>query len=1019
MSYKIDFTNEKNNKLYFYEKTVKNKLVEYAYIDPMDPDIVYKTEDGDFKKWPKDQIAAFILNLYNNMSKEIFNSRIDLKSKSSKPRFGLKIQRKNINLIHFFIATMGLLQTLKFLNISYQFGEKKANGAHIHLRIIDDKDKYLSIFAPNILDEYMINGLYDGMKQIFPVKKEELSSKNLWDPFLKIKGERFAKNLNNLSRTFIDITTAKILGMYNMPSDINDLFGKFIPKYLMNAKTEDFNDLNTQRIRMAESIAHSAYTTFEQAIGRVRNLKDSGRAYDVKLVLDPLAVIKSLQASGMLQYTQTTNPIEELNFSAKITKTGVGNMKAEQVTLKKRDLNPSYYGVIAPVSTNEYSNVGNTQTLTNKATITNRFGSIQKNEFTDDVNPFNLLSASESLQPFYEYDDTTRRVMGNQQFGQFVQLDHPDEPLVQTSFEEIIPHLVSDRFAIKSKKEGIIRKITKDFIIIKNRDGTENKYSIKTTRSRTKRGIYIPMEYHIIIKEGQKVKKGTLLAATSSLKDGKLKAGKNLVVAQMSYRGMNYEDGWVITEGVQDKFEQKILEKLTIIIPLDAKVTKFNILNGVDTKPGEILVGYLGVASIDSFVKEEDDNDGSDDVYSGIEFNNSGANYRSPGGKIVNFSIKLNSKNVDSLLYKEWKKLSSEIETRMDECKIFKHHDDKAYVDCISDITDSELIKIGGHSVNGTEFEGAVIEVYIEKSNKISNGSKFTLAATGGKGTVQYIIPDGQEPIAEDTKLKIEFIPTPLSIVSRKNISILLLMYSGKIIYFLNKKIKELAAANKIKEARELLLEIFTYLDASNDKFVINEIMSFFDSKSNAEIKKYIDNSDPLSKPAFPLLVPPHKNKINMENIQDAANALGIPLNEKVKIKEEGIISERTVPVGIMPIIYLEHFPKAMSGARGSLSVKRQTTTGQGRSGTRVGSGAIKLGGYDLFAISYKEPGLMIKELHGLHSDNDQAKKKFQKEVLKTGKMPEILDMKIDSSEAKTKKLVEVFFRGAMLEPDL
>jgi hypothetical protein len=1018
ITYRINFENEKDDKLYFYEKKSGAKVIEYAYITPEDPEIHFKTEDGDIKKWPKDEIVSFIVNLYNNISKEIFSERIDLKSKSSKPRFGLKIQGKNINLIHFFIATMGLMSTLKFLGIRYQFGEKKAIGAHLHLRINDDKDKYLSLFASNIIEEYMINGLLDGMKQIFPVNKKELDSKNLWDPFLKLKGEKFTRGIENLKRTFIDQTTAKILEMYNMPSNMLNLLGKFMPKYLMNAKTEDFNNLDTQRIRMAEAISHSAYNAFEQAIGRVRNLKDSGGAFDLKLTLDPLAVIKTLQGSGMLQYTQTTNPLEELNFSAKITKTGVGNMKPEMVTLKKRDLNQSYYGVIAPVSTNEYGNVGSTQTLTNKATLTDRFGSIQQREFTDDINPFDLLSASESLQPFYEYDDTTRRVMGNQQFGQFVQLDHPDEPLVQTSFETIIPHLVSDRFAIKAQKDGRIQKITDEFIIIKNADGTQNKYSIKTTRSRTKRGIYIPMRYYLQVNEGQRVKKGELLATTSSLKTGKLAAGRNLVVAEMSYRGMNYEDGWVVTESVQEKYEQKILEKITVIIPQDAKINNWNISENKETNPGDILISFSGASKVDNFVDEDPDSETSDDVLAGIEFSGKDVNYRSPGGKIEEIIIKLNSKNVDSRIYKEWKQSAKDIEKRQQECQLLKHNH-KAYVDCISDITNSEIIKIGGHKVNGADFDGATVEIYIEKPNKISNGSKFTLAATGGKGTVQYIIPKGDEPIAKDTKLKIEFIPTPLSIVSRKNISILLLLYSGKIIYFLNKRLQKLASADKIKEARDLLLEIFTLLDASKDKFLINETMGFFDGKSHPELKKYILNSDPLSRPAFPLLVPPHKNKITMEDIQAAANVLEIPLNEKVYVPEEGITTEMEVPVGIMPVIYLEHFPKAMSGARGSLSVKKQHTTGQGRSGTRVGAGAIKLGLYDLFAMSYKEPGLLIKEVHGLHADNKNAQKKFQKEVLKTGKMPEVLNMKIDADEAKTKKLVEVFFRGAMLDPNL
>jgi DNA-directed RNA polymerase beta subunit len=641
-------------------------------------------------------------------------------------------------------------------------------------------------------------------------------------------------------------------------------------------------------------------------------------------------------------------------------------------------------------------------------------------EFTDEINPFALLSASESLQPFYEYDDRTRRVMGNLQFGQFGQLDNPDEPLVQTSFESIIPHLASDRFAIKAKKDGIVKKITKETIIVKNKDGTESKYSIKPTRSRTKRGIYIPMKYHILAKDGQKISEGDLLATTSSLKTGKLASGKNLVVAQMSYRGMNYEDGWVVTEAVQEKYEQKILEKITVVVPVDAKIKDWNLITEKDTNPGDILISFTGSTDLDKFIVEEEDNDESntDDVLTGVEYSGSQTNYRSPGGKITDIVIKLNNKNVDSTIFKEWKSMSKDIETRKQECQLLKH-DHKAYVDCISDIPNTEIIKIGGHSVNGSEFDGAVIEIYIEKPNKIANGSKFTLAATGGKGTVQYIVPKGEEPVAEKTKLKIEFIPTPLSIVSRKNISILLLMYSGKVVYFLNKKLQELVKADQIKKARELILEVFTHLDASKDKFLVNEAMGFFDSKSSNEIKKFILGGDPLSKPAFPLLVPPHKNRITMENIQKAANVLGIPLNEKVYIPEEGILTEKEVPVGIMPINYLEHFPKAMAGARGSLSVSRQTTTGQGRSGTRVGAGAIKLGLYDLFGMAYKEPGLIIKEVHGLHSDNKDAKRKFQKEVLKTGKMPEILDMKIDAAEGKTKKLVETFFRGAMLEPDL
>jgi hypothetical protein len=865
----------------------------------------------------------------------------------------------------------------------------------------------------------MLNGLKDGAKLTFPITKAQLNDNTIYDEWLKIKGGDFPNLLREERDIFIDGTTQKILKQYDMPTDMIELIGKYIPRMILNNKVEDFTNLETQRIRMAEAVSHSAYKTMQMGIRRVKNIKNKASGTDVKLNIHPWEIIKELQASGMLQYTQTTNPLEELMLSSKITKTGIGNMKGQQVVLGKRDLNPSYFGTIAPVSTNEYGNVGSTQTLTNQAQINDRFGSIEIKEFTNKVNGFSLLSANESLQPFYEYDDTTRRVMGNQQFGQFVQLESPDQPLIQTGFESLMPLLVSDRFAIKAKQNSKVFKITKDEIILRNIDGSQTKYSVRDGVSRTKRGIYIPLKYRIKVKEGQRIKKGDVIAATSSLSSGKLAAGKNLVVAQMGYRGMNYEDGWVISDKMREKYSNTIWDKIVVLIPTGVKITDYNLIVDKMTTPGEKLISYTGGTdlNIDKFIDEE--NEDADDVVSGIEYSGDNVTYRSPGGKIKRVVIKVNDENIDRTVLQEWKKNIKDIEFRKKECQLLKHNQ-KEYVDCISDIESTETLKRGGHIVNVIEFDGAAIEIYIEKENEINNGSKFTLAGTGGKGTVQYIIPEGLEPVATETKLKIEFIPTPLSIISRKNISILLLMYSGKVVYYLNLKIKELAAAHKVKEIRDLLVEIFSYMDASPDKFLINEIMGFFDSKSDQEILKYIKNSDPLQSPAFPLLVPPYKNKITIKHIENAANALGIPLNEKVRLPEEdNLVTEREIPVGIMPVIYLEHFPKAMRSVRGSLSVKKQFTTGQGRSGTRAGAGAIKLGEYDLFGMAYKQPGFLLKELHGVHADNKDAQNKFTREIIKTGKMPNIKDLKIDSNTSKTKQLVDVYFRGAMLEPGL
>jgi len=1027
LTYKIDFGEgiKKNpnvdgpEKLKFYQLIENGKVIEYAYISPTSDDVHYKTKEGDENHFPKAHMTEFIMNLWNNFAKEHINSRIDLKSKSSRPYFGLRMQAKEIALIHFFIMNKGLLDSLDFLGIKYQYAKVRNKDALLNLKIEDSKAKYLAIFSKSLTEEYFINGLRIGASMVFPVSKKKLNDPDLYNPYFELKGSdgRYVKKTREATNSFIDNTTSKILKTYNIPTDIYELFGKYVPKFLLNAEVEVIEDLSTQRIRMSEAISHAGYKMLQKAAAKLKRIKNSGKAYDAELELHPYFITQEMMSSGMFQFTQSTNPLEELLLSSKITKTGIGNMKKEQVTLPKRDLNRSYFGTIAATTTNEYSGIGLNQTLTNKATIKDRFGSIQIKSFTNDRNPFENLSATESLLPFYEYDDTTRRVMGNQQFSQFVQLDNPDEPLVQTGFESIVPHIVSDRFAVKAKIDGRVKSIDSEYINVVGKDGELIRYNIKEKRSRTKRGIYMPLKYNIMAKVGQKVFKGDVLAATNSLKTGKMSPGKNLVVALMSYRGMNYEDGWVVSNKLVEKFTNKIHEKITILVPTGAKIKDDFLTVGRETKPGDILCSYYK----DSNFNLEDYNDDSDSgeaVLTGVEFSGNNVIYRSMGGTIKDIVIRINDKNIDKKVLEKWNSATKGIREKLKECELFKHNH-KRYADCTSNVENTQMLVIGGHKVNGHEFEGAVIEVYIEGNNKIRSGSKFTLGGTGGKGTIQYMIPKGKDPRAVETKLDIEFIPTPVSIISRKNPSIILNLYSGKVVYYLNKKVKELINTKQIDKARQLLLSVLGAMDASPDQFIINEIMGFFDSKSTQEIIKYVNQSDPLNKPAFPLLVPPHKNKITVKNIEEAAKILGIPLDEKVYIPEEDIYTDRPVPVGILQIYYLEHFPKTMSSTRGSLKVKRQFTTGQGRSGTKVGNGAIKLGLYDLFSLSTRKPGYMLKELHGMRSDNQEGSRKLMNMVMKTGLMPKTTDIKVDSNQSKTKQLIEAYFIGAILEPEL
>jgi len=483
----------------------------------------------------------------------------------------------------------------------------------------------------------------------------------------------------------------------------------------------------------------------------------------------------------------------------------------------------------------------------------------------------------------------------------------------------------------------------------------------------------------------------------------------------MSYRGMNYEDGWVVAEDIEEKYKSKLYEKLTIIIPSGAKVTKFNIKRDKDTKTGEVLLEY-DVNFLDSEYLDYDEDtadETNDDLTVGKEILGNIVRYRSIGGKIADYVIKLNTKKVDNIITKKWMEQVNEIENKLKICEKLK--DEVHKLDCRDNIEHLESLEIGKHKANKMEPDGAIIEVYIEVENPIRNGSKFTLASSGGKGTVQYIIPKDKKPYTIDTNLEIDFIATPLSIISRKNPSILLLLYLGKIVYFINKKAEELAKQNKISLVRKLLKETFIHFDKTEDKMYFKQLEGFLEN-NDAFIKKYILKHDPLNNPAFPVLSPPFQNIISIEDIEKVGKIINVPLQEKVFVPEEDSLTEYPVTVGIMPVYLLEHFPKAMSGVRGMINAKSQLTTGQGRSGTKEGNSAIKIGLYDMFSIASVRPNKVIRELWAIKSDNIEAKKELRKKIVK-GEIPLSSEIEINEEDIVTKKLVKNYFYGALLDP--
>jgi DNA-directed RNA polymerase subunit beta len=240
-----------------------------------------------------------------------------------------------------------------------------------------------------------------------------------------------------------------------------------------------------------------------------------------------------------------------------------------------------------------------------------------------DVATNQIVSAAAALIPFLEHDDANRALMGSNMQRQAVPLLRPEAPIVGTGFEEIVAR--DSRSMILAEADGLVESVSSDKIVVKyniKEDSDESLLSFDDKRTveyslvkflRTNQDTSI--NQRPVVTEGQRIKKGDILADGSSTQRGELALGRNILVAFMPWRGYNYEDAIVISEKVVAKdiftsihIEEFSLEvrdtkrgeeELTKEIPnVSEEATKDLDENGIvrvgaEVKEGDILIGKV------------------------------------------------------------------------------------------------------------------------------------------------------------------------------------------------------------------------------------------------------------------------------------------------------------------------------------------------------------------------------------------------------------------------------------------
>ena len=325
-----------------------------------------------------------------------------------------------------------------------------------------------------------------------------------------------------------------------------------------------------------------------------------------------IASIKEFFGSSQLsQFMDQTNPLAELTHKRRLSALGPGGLTRERAGMEVRDVHHSHYGRMCPIETPEGPNIGLINSLSTFARI-NEYGFIEApyrwvdpktgivtdqiayltadeednyviaqanakltedNKFVEDaiivrykddnltlpvervdymdVSPKQVVSVATALIPFLENDDSNRALMGSNMQRQAVPLLIPKAPLVGTGMEHKVAK--DSGVCIVSKFDGIIEKAAANEIWLRRQEmvdgklvnGNIVKYKLHKFM-RSNQGTCI--NQRPIVKKGQLIKAGDILADGPSTEQGELALGRNVVVAFMTWEGYNYEDAILLSQ---------------------------------------------------------------------------------------------------------------------------------------------------------------------------------------------------------------------------------------------------------------------------------------------------------------------------------------------------------------------------------------------------------------------------------------------------------------------------------------
>ncbi|GAW31951.1 DNA-directed RNA polymerase subunit beta [Carboxydocella sp. JDF658] len=604
-------------------------------------------------------------------------------------------------------------------------------------------------------------------------------------------GLDIAKDVRHLTKEDIIATMKRLLKMMDGEGEGDDI------DHLGNRRLRSVGELLQNQFRIG-------LARMERVIRERMTIQDvEGVTPQILINTRPVsAAIKEFFGSSQLsQFMDQTNPLAELTHKRRLSALGPGGLSRERAGFEVRDVHHSHYGRMCPIETPEGPNIGLIGSLSTYARI-NEYGFIEtpyrkvdkeRGVVTDeivyltadeedkyyiaqanlpvdengkilvnkanvrhghdiimvpvekidlmDVSPKQVVSIATALIPFLENDDANRALMGSNMQRQAVPLLRTDAPYVGTGME--YKAALDSGVVIVARNSGVVQRVTANEIIVKSDEGTVDVYKL-TKFTRSNQGTCINQKP--IVKKGQRIEKGEIIADGPSTDQGELALGRNVLVAFMPWEGYNYEDAILISEKLvkEDYFTSIHIEEYEC----EARDTKLG--------PEEITRDIPNVG--DDVLKDLDEN--------GII--RVGAEVR-PGDILVG---KVTPKGETELTAEErlLRAIFGEKAREVRDTSLRVPHGEAGK------IVD---VKVFSRD-KGDELPPGVnmlVRVFIAQKRKISVGDKMA-GRHGNKGVISKILPEEDMPFLPDGT-PVEIVLNPLGVPSRMNIGQVLETHLG------------------------------------------------------------------------------------------------------------------------------------------------------------------------------------------------------------------------------------------------